>query len=210
MEQTSPIGIFRRGFATMIDVFISGFIRVLSAQILWNIWLKGEIENFYIDFENKFNTNIIGGDLTHINFMIHPQVTKSAIIFALLIFLVGALYHAFLDSSPWRTTIGKRLMKIIVLTEDGKRLSFLRALIRYCLSVVPWIFMIHIVIYTGYNKLSLYNALTQNHANLFFGIITMIWIQIPIVTKKKITTHDLLCETVLQQGDFKPLFKRSK
>src|ERR1051326_6136908 len=42
-------------------------------------------------------------------------------------FLALWLYEAFMMSSEWQATVGKRVMSIIVTDMDGKRLSFARA-----------------------------------------------------------------------------------
>ena len=42
-------------------------------------------------------------------------------------FLAPWLYEAFMMSSEWQATVGKRFMSIIVTDMDGKRLSFARA-----------------------------------------------------------------------------------
>lgn len=47
--------------------------------------------------------------------------------------LVGWLYHATLESSPVRATVGKALWRLHVTTPDGERLSFLRATLRFLL-----------------------------------------------------------------------------
>jgi uncharacterized RDD family membrane protein YckC len=46
-------------------------------------------------------------------------------------FLAWWLYFAVFESSHWQATIGKRLCGLIVVTEDGSRLSFARATGRF-------------------------------------------------------------------------------
>ena len=45
--------------------------------------------------------------------------------------LVGWLYHAFLESSPWQGTIGKKIVGLRVTDLNGNRISFARATGRY-------------------------------------------------------------------------------
>ncbi|HBB94776.1 MAG TPA: RDD family protein [Blastocatellia bacterium] len=45
--------------------------------------------------------------------------------------LVGWLYYAFLESSPWQGTIGKKLVGLRVTDLNGNRISFARATGRY-------------------------------------------------------------------------------
>ena len=50
----------------------------------------------------------------------------------ILIWAVGSwLYCAFMESSSWRATIGKRLLGLEVITSDGRRMSFGRATERH-------------------------------------------------------------------------------
>lgn len=51
--------------------------------------------------------------------------------YMLITILIGIAYYATLQSSKWQATIGKRLMKIKVTTMDGRRIGFLRAVVRY-------------------------------------------------------------------------------
>lgn len=50
--------------------------------------------------------------------------------------LLTWLYFSLLESSPMRATLGKKVMGLRVVTEDGKRLSFLRATGRYFGKIV--------------------------------------------------------------------------
>ena len=43
------------------------------------------------------------------------------------IFVGGWLYEAFMTSSPWQATVGKRVLGIVVTDMEGRRLSFGRA-----------------------------------------------------------------------------------
>jgi uncharacterized RDD family membrane protein YckC len=50
------------------------------------------------------------------------------------LFLTSWLYFACLESSECRATIGKQLLGLEVVTQEGKRLSFVRASARYFLQ----------------------------------------------------------------------------
>ncbi len=52
------------------------------------------------------------------------------------------LYFALQESSPLQATLGKRLLGIYVTDGDGKRLTFVRATIRYFSKYLSIIFMI--------------------------------------------------------------------
>lgn len=46
-------------------------------------------------------------------------------------------YYAGLESSKWQATVGQRVMKIYLVTEEIRRLSFVRAAVRYLLWMAP-------------------------------------------------------------------------
>ncbi|WP_042349116.1 RDD family protein [Bacillus massiliigorillae] len=46
-------------------------------------------------------------------------------------FIVGTLYYTLLQSSKWQATIGKKLLGVKVVTLEGDRISFFRAIIRH-------------------------------------------------------------------------------
>ncbi|MBD3106917.1 RDD family protein [Bacillus sp. AGMB 02131] len=51
--------------------------------------------------------------------------------YMLITIIIGIAYYAGLQSSKWQATIGKRMMKIKVTTMDGRRIGFIRAVVRY-------------------------------------------------------------------------------
>lgn len=51
--------------------------------------------------------------------------------FALVVGVVSWCYYAGMESSPWRATLGKKLLGLEVTDEDGERISFLKATGRY-------------------------------------------------------------------------------
>jgi uncharacterized RDD family membrane protein YckC len=55
---------------------------------------------------------------------------------SVLVTLVPFLYWPVLESSPWQATIGKRVMGLQVTDADGKRLGFLRALLRALAKII--------------------------------------------------------------------------
>jgi len=51
-------------------------------------------------------------------------------------FLVGWLYYAFLESSPWQGSLGKKLLGLRVTDLNGNRISFARATGRYLATIL--------------------------------------------------------------------------
>lgn len=88
----------------------------------------------------------------------------------LIFWIILACYSVFLISSKRQATIGKRICRIYVGTEDGKRLSKLRALGRFLSSafLIPLTFGI--------------------------GVIMIAF------TKEKTALHDLICKTRVFYG----------
>lgn len=99
-------------FFCLILYFMEGLIPVVFSLIYMIVWLGP-----------AHNDMILGSPMY-------------IFCFAFLPLAVNALYHALFLSSPWQATPGKRLAGIYVRTDDGKRLSLGRALIRHFVRAV--------------------------------------------------------------------------
>ncbi len=191
-------GSFKRTTAASIDAIIVLILRILTMQSLALVWINKSLANFAADFSNHFGTEAIKNTPEHINFIIHHRMFYYAIIFYSIVIFVGALYHAYLNSSLWQATIGKRLMKIIIIKEDNhSRIGLGRGLAHYFLSVLPFVYITYLLFYQVRNNLDFFHALTATEANVFFGVVFAFWAQIHIFTKKKTTAYDLICNTTL-------------
>ncbi len=190
-------GSFRRSAAAAIDIFIANLIRMVVVTILGNFWFNQQLINFWADFKAKFDSDIIGKDPEKIHFLMQHAIFKSSLLFCLAIFLSGALYYICLDQSKWRATVGKKLMKIIIIKNDGSKLTFLESAAHYFLSIVPWFFVIYIFTYQMMYAINIYKAVTEDMFNLVFGLITLAWLQVHLITKKKTTAPDLICKTIV-------------
>jgi uncharacterized RDD family membrane protein YckC len=60
-----------------------------------------------------------------------PQMALGNIFANVISIVVAWLYFAFMESSSWQATVGKRLLNLRVTDNDGHRLSFGRATGRY-------------------------------------------------------------------------------
>jgi len=196
----TPVSLFLRGGAATIDIFIVGMLRILFMQIVGSLWVNGQLIKFYEDFNNKFGVPFSAINEEHVLFLSNHAIVKVMLLFLFLIILVGAIYHAYLNSSSWSATIGKRICGLLLVKNEGKALSFWQAFWHYTLSLVPWIFMIYILLYQAKEQTTLYNALTGNLFNLTLGLATVVWIQIHIITKKKNTIHDLIVGCTMVKG----------
>lgn len=194
-QELKYVGSFKRGFAAAIDVLIANLIRAVVVTILANLWLNQQIINFLADFKTKFNTEIIGKDPEKIQFLMQHSVFKSTLLFCLIVFLSGAAYYILSGCSRWQGGIGKKLMKIIIIKNNGEKITFLESASHYFLSIVPWVFIFYLFTYQMMHGISTYESITGNLFNLIFGLITLSWLQIHLITKKKTTAADLICKT---------------
>ena len=199
-NEITYINPFIRGASGAVDIFIVGFLRIVFVQIIGTFWINGRLIKFHQDFQEKFGVIFSSTNQKHVQFLINHQIVKVLIIFLILTILIGALYHAYLNSSSWSSTIGKRVFGLVLVKNEGKNLTFGEALGHYFLSLLPWIFTIYILTYQVKNKVTLYGAMTGNTLNLILGIITVIWIQIHILTKKKNTVNDLIIGCSMVKG----------
>jgi len=191
---------FRRSFAASIDMWLVLFLRVLVMQTLGSLWFNAAIINFMAEFNEHFGTETIKNTREHIDFIIHNRIFFYSLLFYAIVIFVGALYHSYLNSSVWRGTIGKRVMKIIMEKEDGEKISFSTGLWHYFLSILPFAFIIYLVSYQVRNKLSFFQAVTSSEFNVFLGIAFLMWTQIHLFTKRKTTAYDLICKTIFING----------
>lgn len=199
------VSAFKRSSAVSIDITIVLLIRIIVAQILGSLWLNNQIADFFKEFHDHFGTEFIHNNPDHIAFISHHKIFHSMIIFYAILLLIGAVYHAYLNSSKWQATIGKRLLKIMVAKEDGSRISFLQGFAHYFLSLLPVIFIIYLVSFTEMNHVNFFSAITANIINIFFSALTVLWVQVQIFTKKRTTLYDLICKLMFIEG--KTVFK---
>ncbi len=209
-EDTKYVGSFRRSAATTIDMWIVLIMRVVVMQLLSTYWLEAKFLAFKTEFTEHFGTESIKNTPEHIDFVIHSSAFLCAIVFYIVVVLVGAFYHACLNSSAWQGTVGKRLTKIMIVKEDESKISFMNAASHYFLSILPFAFIIYLVSYQLQHQVKFFEALTASELNVFLGISFVIWIQIHLFTKKKTTAYDLICGTILINGKTAAKFPWSK
>ncbi|OFW79951.1 MAG: hypothetical protein A2887_01890 [Alphaproteobacteria bacterium RIFCSPLOWO2_01_FULL_40_26] len=191
---------FRRSTAASIDISIVLFLRIIAMQILGAIWMNNAIIEFIQEFREKFGTETMKNTPEHIDFVVHHRVFVYALTFYFLIIMVGAIYHAYLNSSSWMGTIGKRIMKITIITNNNLKIGLKRGLLHYFLSILPFAFILFLTSFQFKNELTFYQAVTYSETMIFFGILFLLWIQIHLFTKNKTTAYDLICNTVLVNG----------
>ncbi len=65
---------------------------------------------------------------------------KAQAIGFLVVTLPFTLYHALCESSRWRASVGKRIVRLRACRRSGEPLSFARALLRNAIKFIPWEF----------------------------------------------------------------------
>lgn len=48
------------------------------------------------------------------------------------------LYFSICEASPWRATLGKRILSLRVINTNSDRMAFSRTLLRNCIKFIPW------------------------------------------------------------------------
>ncbi len=188
---------FRRSIAAGIDIWIVLFLRVIVMQTLGTLWINQAVINFMQEFKDHFGTETIKNTPEHIDFILNNSIFFSALTFYAIVILVGTFYHAGLNASAWQGTIGKRLLKIVMVKNEDSKISFGLGMGHYFLSVLPFAYIFYLVSYQLRSDLTFFQVVTASEANVFFGITFVIWVQIHLFTKRKTTAYDLICRTFL-------------
>lgn len=98
----------------------------------------------------------------------------------------GQLYWAGLESSAWQASLGKRVFRLMVVCNDGARMTFNRALVRSALSIVP-------LVLTDASALAGAGALA---AILVFTLVPGAVLMAAFNTRR-LALHDLLTATMV-------------
>ena len=190
----------QRLVSSSIDIFIVFLLRFFFMALLGELWLKNIIIQFEEDFTAKFSTPFLQQNADHVGFFRNHELFSSLIIFYLIIVAVGAFYYAYLHSSTWQATIGKRVINIKAIKLNGMTIGFKRALLYYFLSIMPFIYAMYIMAYVAAYNISLINAVTHSFTNIILTIIFVAWLQAQYFTKNKSTIYDIICRVIVAEG----------
>jgi uncharacterized RDD family membrane protein YckC len=201
---------YRRVTAASIDIWIVLFLRVFFMQIMAIAWLNAQLAKFLADFEAEFGTSEIKAVPTHIDFIANHSFLWQTVLFYSIIILVGAFYHAYLNSSAWMATIGKRLMKIQIVKKNEMAISLKRGILHYFLSLAPFIYLSYILVIKMQSGAPIGNIIMGSPINLILGIFFVFWVQVQAFSSNKTTIYDLICNTVLINGKTQAKYPWSK
>jgi uncharacterized RDD family membrane protein YckC len=191
-EQKNYAKATSKSLAGFIDFFIVLFLRACFLQILNDFYLSKLLYNFLNDFEKTFGTREPKGNNEHINFIMHHEIFIYSLILIILVILIGAIYHAYLNSSSWQATIGKRIVKIIVVDKNYEKISFATALYHYLLNLIPMLFIILVLIYSQKNKYNIYETFSKNQFLTLCGFLILVASNCSFFNKKRLNFFDYL------------------
>lgn len=202
--------LFQRSIATGVDILIVVVIRFLFMATLGELWLKNEIAKFQEDFALKFGGEFFQQNPEHVQYFMNHKIFIYTIIFYSLVILLGACYYAYFHSSNWQATIGKRLMKIILIKNNNLPISFKRGLLYYFLSILPYIYVAYMVSFALKYNFTIVNAISANFFNILATLLFICWTQSYYFTKRKTTMYDLICNTNVIEGKIDQKFPWKK
>jgi hypothetical protein len=156
----------KRSIASAIDTVIVLIARIFFVETFGRMWIEPFLKKFNIDFKEKFGTETPKRTPEHIEFMYQSDLFFHLIMLFFCVFMIGAIYHSYLNSSSWRGTIGKRIMGIAIVKNNLMPLSFKRALLHYFLSIIPFFYIFYIFSYQMKYNIELYQAITASFENI--------------------------------------------
>lgn len=117
LNQDYPyVGFWKRTFAFMIDSILLSFV----------VWIIGSLLSPFMYVLMSANV----GEMSPEDVLL-AGAAGSYMLYTMAGQVVNWLYFSILESSAWQATIGKKLLNIKVVDEEGKRITFLRGTGRY-------------------------------------------------------------------------------
>ena len=185
----------KRFLAYSIDLLIVTMCRYTMFLLFLFIWFRKSIENVtykYHDLANQGYYNIDSNKdfLTYI--LNHNILIEILFVFA-VIFFIGSLYWIILPTTKFRGTFGKYWLKIAIVKENNHTLSMSKAIFRYFVGLVPWLFHIVIIICFFSKNIPLLLASM---------IIVTLWYDASIFRVSRRAMHDYICKTKVIKSNF--------
>ena len=203
-DSTQYASVFKRSLSSTIDILIVMMIRGLALQLIGNIFFLNTVQDFYLDFEEKFGTKTPKATPEHMEFIYSHPVFLQGISILVFIILVGAFYYAYFYSSKWQASIGKRIFNIkIVDKNDQKKIKFSDGFYYYFLTIIPYFFILILFIYISKNKISIYQLFSEVWGFTFFGILILFAVNMSSFNKKRINFFDYLMDFEFHYGKTK-------
>ena len=196
VEEPNYASLLKRGISATIDAIIVMSIRIAIIQIFWMIIGMNLASKFILEFKEKFGAESIRSK-DHLVFLMNHNFFIFIVLMALIFFAVGLIYYSFFNSSKWQATIGKKIMGIKIIRIDNKKITLFFALFYYILSLLPFLFPIYFLTYESFNRINKINVnFFDNFFNVILAILSVVWIQVSILNKKKLTISDMICKII--------------
>ena len=168
-------GFWRRFFAMLVDTTITGALHFFLFICLLKFYFHADLSVSFTDndsIKDKVYLHILG--LSFIAFMVCFPITY-------LIYSINPI------TSKWQGTLGKRIMGIYVINQDGAKLTKIKMVGR---SVFAYIIPFILFLYSDKPLFSL------NEIN----IIICIGFIMSAFTPKKVALHDIIFKTYVIRG----------
>lgn len=185
---------YKRSLCGMIDLMLVMFLRGVFLQAVHTFWFQEKILNFLNDFEQKFGTRTPKGTPEHIEFIQNHEFIYHSFILILITIMIGAVYYSYFNSSKWQATIGRRVFGIIVTDKNGNKVKFMDAFYHYLLSIIPYIYVFYVIIYSKKNDFDIYSTFINNKILALIGIFILFATHMNSFNAKKINLFDYLMD----------------
>ena len=200
----------RRALAGIIDCFIVLVLRACFLNFLNNKYFLKLINNFINDFEKTFGTRTPKGTAEHIEFIMSHSIFIYALIIIFMTISIGAIYHAYFNSSNWLASIGKRIVGIQVVNNNHEKISFNTGIFHYFLTIIPILFFMYVFVYSHKNNYELFETFSKNKILMILGLLLLISSHGNAFSKKKINLFDYLAKIEFHIGRTKNKMPWSK
>lgn len=119
----------------------------------------------YVGFSKRLLAYNIDITVLMIPFIISSLFIESNAILFSLCFVIVCAYHTILESSRWQGTFGKQYNQIMVIDQNGKRISFITAFARVLLKFVSLMLMFSgfIMIYFRRDRRGLHDLILKTY-----------------------------------------------
>lgn len=186
--------VFKRGLAGIIDIHITVILMAIYLEIIFRSFYINKYYDFIVKFEETFGTKTPKNTPDHLEFIFHHEIFLWTIIVFISTIFIGAIYHAYFNSSFWQATIGKRIMKIIITNNLQQKITFGQGIFHYFLSLIPYFFIAFLVFYARKNNISIFETFNSSPKILALGIFFLAINQVNIFNKKKINFFDYIAK----------------
>ena len=178
-----------RAFAAGLDSIISNIIRLIVAALIGQWYLKGDIETarLYLVEHPITEHNLRIGQF--LSYLYMAGVLQKIVKLIVFLFIMGGIYQII---TIWRYgyTVGYRVMRIKLI--DFKtlgRVSIWQVVLRHYCSLLPFCINTAIALMYLFDKINL----------IFFALLLLsgLWYNMGIFTKRKQSLHDFFSRTIL-------------